>query len=683
MTLATARRAELPTIRATSARLLSNVGAAIVAVALLTWAAPPAAGQPAENTDSPVALTLSLSDVGAEPTVWFYGDTSLASLSFSVPTGLRPDALRANLTLPFGMRSGNVTVTQGDRLISKVALPLTDFAPIVIPLGNATVADDSVDLTLKLTALAEDGYCLDQENPVGLVDGVITYTGTEVAPSTVADFLPPVVRTVTIGIPETPTRAESDAALQLTAALTARYRAQAPRVTLVPLPGDAVAFDGPTPPMERRIVVKEGPDKGLSLSGTDTTQLLISGPPEELTTQTRLLTDPAVGMALSTDVVADKLHFSSSFPGDSTTLAQLGQLSITNEGVAPRVSIPLDQTRFGHSTQSFRVHLMGSHTPAPVEVGARMTASVGNEVIDSWQAGPDGRFDHWVDVPDRLVQRYTNLVVGVDTSGNVGRCTDFRAITLTVDDSTVVESAPAQPPVPGGLASLPQALMPRVQIGVAPESFVDTQRAAQILVGLQRLSVVPLQTAVSSVQEAIDSGEPAILVSADGWSDPSITLPVSDQDQRLTIVGMNADDQETTLTLDPGFRFGSLQTVADGQRSLLIATSNGDPGALDELLRQLSDSPEGWRSLRGDAVIGVEGRAPQLVPARDSLAVYGPPAASGSTGTEADAGGVPVVWIAVGIGAMAVTGVAAYWLGARRRRLPATHPSVDDAAGPP
>ena len=34
-------------------------------------------------------------------------------------------------------------------------------------------------------------------------------------------------------------------------------------------------------------------------------------------------------------------------------------------GVAPQVDIALDQTRFGHPTQGFRVHVMGTYTPIP------------------------------------------------------------------------------------------------------------------------------------------------------------------------------------------------------------------------------------------------------------------------------------------------------------------------------
>lgn len=631
--------------------------------------APPAYAQPDDGSEPAVGTTtLSLTEAGSDNTLWFFGDTSQTTLSFPVPPGLRPTTLNTTVNLPFGMRSGTVTVSQDDRLISRVGLPLTDFAPVVLPLDSVVVTDDSVTISVKLTARANDeGYCLDEENPVGLVNGSITYTGTVSTPTTVADFLPPVLRTLTIGVPETPSQAESDAAVQLAAALQARFRAQAPRINVVPLPADATTIDSPPQPLERRIVIKEGGREGLSLTGGEDPQLLISGPPDELTNQARLLTDGNLSMAVSTNVVTGELRTRPPLPGDSTTLNQLGRRSLSNTGVAPKVGIALDQTQFGRATKEYRLHLMGSHTPIPPDVGGHLTASVDGEVIDSWQAGADGTIDRWITVPDRLVQRYTDIVVGIDTSGFLGRCDDFRPITLTIFGSTVVQSTPAQPPLSAGFNSLPQALMPHTKVGINLDSFVDTERAMQIVVGLQRLSVVPLQTEVTSVQQAIDSDEPAIIVSPDGWTDESIALPVSSQDQRLTLLTGLDDDQETTLTLDPGIRFGSLQTAFNGNRSLLIATSNGAPAQLDRLLSWLNDDPRGWSRLRGDAVVAIEGSEPQLVPGQNALSVYGPPASTSPDDQGRGREGAPTWWIAGGMVAAAAIGIAAYWLGTRRR----------------
>ncbi len=659
-------------------RLVALAG--VIAIAVV--AAPHGAAQPALDGGVLDAPTLSLADVGSNANLSFYGDTSSTTLSVPAPAGLVPVEMNATLDLPFTIRYGLLTVTQDDRLITKVGLPLTDLAPLVIPLDGVQVVDKSVTLTLTLAVLPDDGFCLDQLNPVEFVNGSVRYAGTGVAPTTVAEFLPPILRKLTIAVPSPPSKAESDAAVQLATSLVSRYRSQAPQVVLVPLVAGTTTLTEPSQPMERQIVIKEGPDEGVSLMGADgVPALLISGPPGKLTNQTRLLTDASLNMAVSAKVVAGELHPRASPPGDSTTLAQLNQPALTSMGMSPQVDIALDQTRFGHPTQGFRVHLMGTYTPIPSAFGAQLTASAGGEVIDSWPAEAAGVIDHWVNVPDQLVQRYTRLAVRVDTSGDTGQCGEFRPITLTIKGSTVVESSPAQPPIPPGFPSLPQALMPQMNVGIGTDSFADTLRATQIAVGLQRLSLVPLSTTVTSPEEALDSTDPAILVSAEGWTDKSITLPVSADDRRVTLAGLDPGDPQTTLTLDPGIKFGSLQTVFDGRRSLMIATSTGAPDQLDRLLRWLDSDSERWSRLSGSAVVAVAGEEPISVAGRTPTSVYGPPESAALQDVSGMSPSMLLWWVAIGVVVAAAIGAVAIWLRARRSKSGAST-STRHGSGP-
>ncbi|MCH9734649.1 MAG: hypothetical protein K0U78_08870, partial [Actinomycetia bacterium] len=120
-------------------RLLGRLGALTVATAMLVWSAPLVQAQPEEGPAPGADLTLSLDELGADTSLGFYGETSSTSLSFPVPEGLIPISLNTTVDLPFNMRSGTLTVTQEDRLISKVGLPLTDLAPLVIPLEGVEI----------------------------------------------------------------------------------------------------------------------------------------------------------------------------------------------------------------------------------------------------------------------------------------------------------------------------------------------------------------------------------------------------------------------------------------------------------------------------------------------------------------------------------------------------------------
>ena len=145
-------------------------------------------------------------------------------------------ALNAALEVPTDLRFGNLTVTQDNRTISRLELPSKDQAEMVIPLAGAQVFGNRANVTPTMTALPLEGYCWDPLSPIRLVNGSVTFAGTELAPTTVAAFLPPVIRKLTIALPATPSQPESDAAVQLAAAMEMRYSGQNPDVVVVPSP---------------------------------------------------------------------------------------------------------------------------------------------------------------------------------------------------------------------------------------------------------------------------------------------------------------------------------------------------------------------------------------------------------------------------------------------------------------
>ncbi|MCH9733315.1 MAG: hypothetical protein K0U78_01985 [Actinomycetia bacterium] len=644
---------------------LRRLGALLGVIAMLAWP-PSATAQPDSSgalLDSP---TLSLFDLGSSGTIWFEArrDTTSSTFSFAVPKGLAPVALNATLELPVNVRFVNITATQNGRTISRLELPPVDGAPIVVPLVGLEFYDNWASVTLTVTALPLELYCWDPRDPIRLVNASVTFAGTEIAPTTVAGFLPPALRKLTIGVPPQPSLAESDAAVQLTAAMAARYGWQNTEVGIVPLAEGATTFENPPFPQERQIIVKEGPDKGVSLQPSNgMPALLISGPGDELTNQTRLLADDSLPFALSAKAIAGPPATEPKPASDTTTLELLNQTGLSAESLRPEVEIKLDQSQFAHSLDRIRVHLIGSYTPLADNFSGEVTASVGDDVIDRWPVNVDGTIDRWIDIPDQLVERSTILKVRVHTTGDPGHCNDYLNMTLRIDGSTEIQASPASPPVPPGFRSLPQALMPRIQVGIGSDALSDTVRAAQIIVGLQRNSGVPLMTTVTSLEQAINSRDSAILISADGWTDETFALPFSEQQGQVTIDGLDTTGSPVTLTLDPAIAFGSLQTMFDGQRSILVATSNGAPAQLDELLRWLSAEPGRWSSLEGRAIISVPGSSPITVPDRPTDLPL--PPEEPTTGPLGSAW-----WFAGGVAAVALAGAVLILFKTRKSRTP-------------
>jgi len=636
--------------------------AAIGAVAaVLVSTSPAALADPAGAPAGP-GPAITLADLGSQSSVPFFvnRDVSIANVTFPVPPGLKPAQMTARLELPVNLRFGNLAVTQGNRTISRQSLPPQDRAEMVIPLDGVEVSGNWVSLMLTMNAVPPDGYCWNSQAPIRLADPAVTFVGEVAPPASVADFLPPVLRKVTIGIPGKPSLAESNAAIQLAAAV-AKRNGQQPEVAVVPLPSGSGTVPLPATPLERRIVVKEGPEEaGLSLqAGAGGPLLRVSGPADQLSRQVRLLTDDALRYAVSSGSTAEVLPTQKLF-SDTITIGEITGSDLTSEALWPRVGVEIDQTRWGHPIGAVAVHLIGSYTPLPGNFGGEVIASVGSEAVDRWPAEVAGTIDRTVTIPDRLLKRFSSLEVMVRTTGDLGHCGDQLPVMLRINGATAITVTPAKPPVPQGFQSLPQALMPRVRVGIGDDALGDTVRAAQIMVGLQRASAIPLVTDVVPLQDAVVGTDPAVLISAGGWNNQTIALPFSAEQGRLKVTGVNEADESVELNLDPAKGFGSLQTVFDGQRTVLVATSTGAPRQLDDLLRYLAAQPGRWAGLDGRSIIGTAGAEPITVP--------NPPAEF--TGPTADQTYQEGSWFwrtVAGIAAVAVIGAAVILWKARRR----------------
>ena len=629
---------------------MRRIGALAGVLAALLWTSPVTAAEPAPGGGGGiVAPVLALPDMGVSGTIAFTVNRFNASKSVSFPVlpGLVPEEMRARIELPVFLRFGTLTVSQNGRQISRVGLPLDSDGDLVIPLAGVQLSGEWLTLDLALTVMPAWDYCWDDYAPVRLTNAAVVFSGAEVSPKTVAEFLPSVLRKVTIGLPAKPSPAESSAAVQVATAVAPRH-GQKPEVVVVPRPEGATTFGAPSAPLERRIVVKEGADKGLSLQGGGFPSLLVSGEGAELVDQARLLSDESLKLAVSITAVSGPLP-EPEFVSDSTTLADLNQTELLDESLWPKVNIEVDQTRFGHPLADIRVHLLGSYTPLPENFGGEATVTLGGDVLDRWAATDDGIIDRSLTIPARLIKRSVNLEVAVRATGNPGRCGDHLPIALRIDPASTVQVGTANPPIPRGFQSFPQALMPRIDFGIGEDAFADTVRAARIAVGLQRLSAVPLMTEVKSVREAIDGGGSAILIASGGWTDQSCTLPFNTDGGKITVQGLDPEGEPLSMTLEPQTRFGSIQTIFDGQRAVMIATSNGAPSQLDSLLSWLDGSGR-WSGLNGRAIISIPDGAPLTVP--NPLVTDSEQQDSATQGSQQDW----FWWVAGGIAAIAGVG---------------------------
>lgn len=624
------------------------VGLLLAGVASVgAWTAPQADAAPG---DPPAPL--SLRDLGSSSTIAFPGQQGEVSLSLAVPPNLTPTELRGVTQYPAFVTGGNIDVLQDDRLISRTPINPTVNSPISLSLRGVRVERNAADIVLR-TYLRTAGSCLfDPDSGLRIQNATVTYGGREAEPNSVAEFLPPVLRKLTIFVPADVRPAEGAAAVSLATAVVANYGAATVEIETGSLPRGVAAPTEEIEPLERQVVINSDLPDGLSLGpGAGWPVLRIGGNEDELATQVDFLTSDLSSIAVSSAAVAGPPFAAPQLAPEVTTLAELGvgdqRVSATGW---PTISFGIDQTRLGRPSKNIRMQLKGTYTP----MGGQIAVSIGDRVIASWPADASGSYDAWVDVPADLLTRYTEVTVTYN-HGDVGeQCGTGVRSSLSLDSSGEVRSEVADPPTPPGFASLPQALMPRNSLAWTTGDVDDVARAVALMSGLQRLSAVRLGVDVVPLDDAMSSSAPAVVIAADGEGLPDLSLPVTADGGTVSV--LNPDGQRAEVLLSPTVRFGSLQVARDAGRTVLVATSTRDAADLDALLDWLAADPDRWPSLNGDALLQVSGQEPVLVVddnAQDS---------------ESLAGGTSwVAFAVVGVGIVVVAAVAATLVLRRRR----------------
>ncbi|MDV7196331.1 hypothetical protein R4172_01990 [Rhodococcus kroppenstedtii] len=225
--------------------------------------------QDSTTQDSTANVPLSFAEMGLGGSVALTGQRGRASVTLPVPDGTSPVALRSTLEVPAGIERGWLDVTHDDRFVGRVDLGGgVPTVPVVVPLTGVPVIGRSVSLDLSTTIVPTMGSCLNSRDSstVRLQDPVVDYAGAPTSPTTVADFLPPVLRTVTLVLPDEPTADQATAALTLAAAVVDRYGSQPVR-TAVRRTSDRIGApaDGP---FDRTVVVAPGADAEISLEAS-------------------------------------------------------------------------------------------------------------------------------------------------------------------------------------------------------------------------------------------------------------------------------------------------------------------------------------------------------------------------------------------------------------------------------
>ncbi|MGW0182941.1 hypothetical protein, partial [Nocardia sp. NPDC003345] len=553
-------------------------------------------------------------ELGLGDPITLRGDDDQVDLAIPVPPGMTPAALTMAVDLPADLERGTVDVESRDRVIGYAELPAgpATRVPVTIPLGEATIDERAATLTVHVNLFPALGRCPDDWFDHGAVlrDIRVSYTGAPRTPTVIADFLPPVLQELRVYVPETPSDPESTAALSLSTAIVAYYGSQPVRVSLRRLAPDGAVTE-PDDDFTRSIAIREGGDAATTLTpATGPPAMLVTGSGDALMNQIRLITSRVSEFAVGSRAVAGSLDQPPILAPETTTLGQLGVGDLRAASHAQvSVRFGLDQSRLGRPSGGIRVALRGHYTPLPPSQAGQLVVTAGDRELTSWAAEPSGQIDRWIDIPDEVLQRDTPVQVTLRTTGDTGRCGTDQPLTLTILPGSEVTSEPAPGGPPDGFQALPAALLPDFDVAATTGDFEDLSRAVTITSGLQSLTSTRLAPQWTSVPDVVAGNRPAVLIAADGRALDGISPPLSKTDDtRLQVT--DRDGTTTALQLSPDLRFASLQSYYDGERQLLVATSNAGPGELGRTLDWVSARPEGWYALSGDILFTAAGREP-------------------------------------------------------------------------
>lgn len=637
----------------------------LTGVALAASPTPAAAQDPVEPP--PASSTFDATALGFGESLDFRGHTDTITLTLPVPDGLRPDALDTTAQLPVDIARGWIDVESEGRLISRLDLPPNESAvPLSIPLADATVDDGAAVVTVRLHLDAVDNICPETWTwrSVQLRNSAIRYSGTPTPPALIADFLPPILDRLDLYLTGNPTDTESTVALDLTAAVTARYHGTGTRVVVQELPENGIPPAADTP-FVRQIVIDETGDPGALLGNIPDgpPALYLTGNSDTLLDQARIVTSELSGLAVATDAAAAFPNRPARLSPDTETLDELriGTLEDSALGGA-EVHLYLDQTRFGRPVEGLRVDLSGAYTPLPETEGGLITVRAGDTVLDSWAADGSGIIDRVVDVPDSALRRVTDLSVSLRTTGAQQACGLQQPVTVRIDGDTRISSTLADRPVPPGFESLPQSLMPHVDVAATDSDLDATARAVDIIAGLQSLTAVQLEPQWVPLEDAVESNTPTVLVAPDGQVPDSLDLPlVRTEDRRFDITG--EDGNTASLTFGTEVDFASLQVMRDNDRALLVAMSTAVPAELDRTLTWLAAEPGRWAQLDGNVLF--------TAPERDPVTLSDPAGETDAVAADSDDNGtVTAIVVAAAVLAVIAAVGAGVWAMMLRRRRP-------------
>jgi hypothetical protein len=513
---------------------------AVLFAALMGWM-PTSAG-----ANAPGDTELSLLEIGGPVS----SDIAFAPLTIDVPVvaGLHPTMVSGKVAVSGAIPSGAVMAVDDQGWSTPIG---TGGFNIAITNGQA------LSLVLRTTVselVTCDGGTLPR---VVVTDLSVRYDGTATPPDHIGSFFPPVMRRVTVVVPDTPI-AFSSAALRVATSLTRRYGRATNMAFVTQRPTNQ-----PFAPFERVIVLEEGAPATMAVDGD---ALVLTGNGEQVMALADRLDDPILRTITTPKFDAKALPAPVERPmiGDSFSIDRLRSKTSTATS-STTLQLTLDEEMFEKPPAKISLKLNGRAVVAGAGQGAAsVTVRVDGEAIQSDPLDPSGRFTASLDISGFDHRRFAavEIEVAVNRTGCTGA---VPSIELNQKSSGKV-TGHAEPPT--GFPGITRRWKSKPVAGV---NSATLGLAATILSSIQETSPNPIHpTAVANPSSSVIFGF-ALTSNAVAEADVAAT-PIGEVD-------------------------GLARVMPDG--TLVVRTSSAE--AIDRLLTAARRA--GWSGLEGDLMV--------------------------------------------------------------------------------
>lgn len=544
-------------------------------------------------------------DLGSASQIRIPADGLVQRIVASVPKGLKPLSLRADWQRTPEITSGALTVEQDGRSIATAEV---DNAPLVagavaIPLRNPEVIDNTFTFDLRVRPSGDRAVCspLLETGAVTLSDMMLVFSGDD-TPKIISDFLPVALQRLVISLPDKPTSAQTQAALEISTLAVRSFGLDPKRIAVV-----SSSVNVPLGELERNVIIGGSTPAGISITGR---VARIGGDDATLSKNAAALATDARVLSQTPEVIVDKAT-KTAFPDrERYSFADLNIPAVNLDGIG-RVerTISLSQANVGGPAHNWNIRVVGAYEPQDDESDATFSIMTNGTMLRSVLLDKSGLLDVSVKIPDDLAGRNPSLTFRFDTDPADERCAAANPFSASISSKSSVDIERGSGSTSQGFTRWPQVGLPKLNVAFDDVSIDAIAAAVNTVASLQATTSTPIGTAVADRLESTNTSPMLAVITKTTVPD---FLEAALPGPGVRLIG---DDNEELVVLNSSQELSTLQAYEHNGNDLLVL-AGPSAAAIRSLSQILVGQKDGWFALRGDTWFRSADNAPASIQAR-------------------------------------------------------------------